>query len=128
MSTQEVERFFFRSEAAAGLDLLGARGASKKEFRPPPVPVERFPFRLDLSMLLPSRSRAIEKARQIVLHMVGDTGYINGTGAYQNIANHMTRQIHETTLPEQPSFFCYLGDIVYYHGDNSDYHDQLYFP
>src|SRR5262249_7258833 len=35
---------------------------------------------------------------------------------------------HETELPEQPSFFYHLGDVVYYHGEDVGYHDQFYFP
>jgi predicted phosphodiesterase len=49
-------------------------------------------------------------------------------GAQQNVADHMTRQIQDSTMPNQPSFFYHLGDIVYYTGDDLGYHDQFYHP
>ena len=128
MSAHDVERFFFRSLGEADLESVEARGPSNKEYRLPPIRADRAPFRLDLATVLPTRSRAIQEAGQIVFHMVGDTGGVNGTGAQQNVADHMARQIRETKLPEQPSFFYHLGDVVYYHGEDFGYHDQFYFP
>jgi hypothetical protein len=126
MNAKDIERFFFQT--TTGPESSEKRGAGHKEFRPPPVRQEHAPFRLALAEVLPARCRAIEQAGQLVFHMVGDTGGVNGTGAQQNVADHMTRQIHDTDLPEQPSFFYHLGDVVYYHGEDVDYHDQFYFP
>jgi hypothetical protein len=53
---------------------------------------------------------------------------VNGTGAQVSVADQMARQIRESALPEQPSFFYHLGDVVYYHGEDKAYHDQFYFP
>ena len=128
MPTQDVERFFFRSPGGPDLESVEVGGPSNEEFRVPPIPADRAPFRLDLATVLPTRSRAIQEAGQIVFHMVGDTGGVNGTGVQQNVADHMARQIHETKLPEQPSFFYHLGDVVYYHGEDFGFHDQFYFP
>jgi hypothetical protein len=128
MNAHDVERFYFRSPASPSLESLEQRGSSNKEFRPPPVRTEQTPFRLDLAEVLPARTRAIRKSGQIVFHMVGDTGGVNGTGAQQNVADHMAGQVRETALPEQPSFFYHLGDVVYYHGEDVGYHDQFYFP
>src|SRR5207302_6031238 len=75
-----------------------------------------------------SRSRAIQEAGQIAFHMVGDTGGFHGRGAQQNVADQMTRQIHDCDLAEQPSFFYHLGDIVYFRGEEAHYHDQFYHP
>jgi hypothetical protein len=125
MSTLDVERFFFPSP---GLEAVEKARKSNKEFRPPPVRSDRSPFRLDLADVLPTRAKAIRDAGQIVFHTVGDTGGVNGTGAQQNVADHMTRQVREDDMPDQPSFFYHLGDVVYYHGENVGYHDQFYFP
>jgi hypothetical protein len=92
------------------------------------VQTGRAPYHLDLSAVLPRRAQAIQEAGQLVLHMVGDTGGINGIGAQVSIADHMTRQIHESEMPDQPSFFYHLGDVVYYHGEGECYHDQFYHP
>jgi acid phosphatase type 7 len=128
MNSPDVERFFFRKPADPNLESVGVPSKSNKEFRPPPVHTDRAPFHLDLATVLPARSRAIRQAGQVVFHIVGDTGGVNGTGAQQNVADHMARQIRETELPDQPSFFYHLGDVVYYHGENTGYHDQFYFP
>src|SRR5262249_49951426 len=50
------------------------------------------------------------------------------TGAQQNIADHMAAQVRGASSVEKPSFLYHLGDVVYYHGDDDDYHDQFYFP
>jgi hypothetical protein len=128
MHLEDVERFFFRAADPTSLDWSELRARSHKEFRPPPIQSDRAPYHLDLASILPVRTRAVQSAGQLVFHVVGDTGGVNGTGAQQNVADQMTRQIYETTLPDQPSFFYHLGDVIYYHGENSDYHDQFYFP
>jgi hypothetical protein len=40
----------------------------------------------------------------------------------------MTHQVNGTQLPEQPSFFYHLGDVVYFQGEDTKYHDQFYHP
>jgi hypothetical protein len=127
LKSQDLERFFFRPSGAVVMESEG-QGRSNKEFRPPPIQADRAPFTLDLATVLPARTRAIQKAGQIVFHMVGDTGGVNGTGAQQNVADHMAQQINETELPYQPSFFYHLGDVIYYQGESESYHDQFYFP
>lgn len=104
-----------------------SKALSKKEYRPPPVAAERVPFHLDLADILPNRPDAINSAGKIVFHAVGDTGGVNGTGAQLNVADQMARQIRESMLPDQPSFFYHLGDVVYCNGEMEDYHDQFYF-
>lgn len=128
MDAPQLERFFFRPPSATAEERAARRRLSSERFRPPKVQAERAPFHLDLAAVLPARTEAIRKAGRIVFHMVGDTGGINGTGAQQNVADHMTRQIHESKMPDQPSFFYHLGDVVYFHGEDIDYHDQFYHP
>jgi hypothetical protein len=127
MPNQNIETFFFGAPSTGGFEALEKK-RSNKEFRPPPVDETRQPFSLDLAALLPSRTQAVESAGQLVLHMVGDTGGVNGTGAQQNVADHMSRQLNQAKLPDQPSFFYHLGDVIYYHGEEDYYHDQFYFP
>jgi hypothetical protein len=128
LKIEDIEQFFFRSPAAPGLESAGAARHSHKEFRPPPIEKDRAPFHLDLAACLPTRTRAIAQAGQVVFHMVGDTGGVNGTGAQQNVADHMAQQVRDTQFPDQPSFFYHLGDVIYYHGEEVGYHDQFYFP
>lgn len=51
---------------------------------------------------------------------------VSGRGAQENVADHITRPINSTTLPDQPSFFYHLGDVVYFNGEDVNYHDQFY--
>src|SRR5262245_60739140 len=99
MNSNDVERFFFRTIAPTALDWSELRALSNKEFRPPPLQSDRAPFHLDLESVLPVRTSAIRAAGQLVFHVVGDTGGVNGTGAQQNVADQMTRQIYESSLP-----------------------------
>jgi predicted phosphodiesterase len=86
------------------------------------------PYRMKLSDVLPSRTAVLERAGKIVFHLVGDTGAAHNPGAQQNMADHMTDQVKNTALPEQPSFFYHLGDIVYTFGEEKFYMDEFYKP
>jgi hypothetical protein len=92
------------------------------------VRTENAPYHLNLAAVLPGRTRAIEEAGQVVFHAVGDTGGISGRGAQENVADPMTRQVQSTRLPGQPSFLYHFGDVVYYTGEDTKYHEQFYHP
>jgi predicted phosphodiesterase len=128
MNGPEMEQLFFRPPPTTATELTAQRRQSSKGYQPPPVRKELAPYHMNLAAVLPTRTPAIELAGQIVFHLVGDTGGVNGTEAQQNIADHMTGQVNGTELPEQPSFFYHLGDVVYKHGEESLYHDQFYHP
>jgi hypothetical protein len=128
MNAAELESFFFRPSPQSAAQRAGHRRESSDTFRPPPVLKEHAPYHLDLARVLPARTAAIQASGRLVFHTVGDTGGINGLGAQVNVADHMSRQIHETLPPDQPSFFYHLGDVVYYNGEDDDYHDQFYHP
>ena len=127
MDRTQLEGLFFRpapttaSEHAANL-------RESSGFRPPPIRAAKAPYHMQLAETLPARTKAIQDAGRIVFHTVGDSGGVNGVGAQENVADHMTRQINSAKLPEQPSFFYHLGDVVYYNGENDGYHDQFYHP
>ena len=86
------------------------------------------PYRMNLADILPQRAKEIQKAGKIVFHMVGDTGAAHNPGAQQNMADHMASQVKNTTLPDQPSCFFHLGDIVYTFGEEKFYMDEFYKP
>jgi len=83
---------------------------------------------MELADVLPDRTDAIQRAGKIAFHMVGDSGAAHNPGAQQNVADHMADQVRSTTLPEQPSFFFHLGDIVYSFGEEKYYMDEFYKP
>jgi hypothetical protein len=127
MDNKEVENLFFVSRPTTAADQLTRRRRSK-EFRPPPDPTGQPPYHFDLATVLPRRAPEIQAAGRLVLHMVGDTGGVNGVGAQQNVADHMGRQIYESDLADQPSFCYHLGDVIYKNGEDSEYYDQFYYP
>jgi hypothetical protein len=128
MNEVDLEQLFFRPRPKTLDELTEQRRQTSNGFQPPPVLKENHPYRLDFAALFPRRARVVEEAGQIAFHMVGDTGGINGRGAQVNVADQMARQIHGRELPEQASFFYHLGDVVYYRGEEAQYHDQFYHP
>ncbi len=105
MTTPDLEALFYRPAPVSAEEQASRRRESSAKFRPPPVRADRAPYRLALASICPARARAVEGAGRIVFHVVGDTGGVNGVGAQQNVADHVTRQVHETKMPDQPSFF-----------------------
>ena len=128
MDPSQLESFFFRPPAVTAAERAARNRQSSAGFRPPKVDQGRAPFHMDLAQVLPARTKAIRDARKLVCHVVGDTGGVNGTGAQINVADHMTAQIHDAGMPDQPSFLYHLGDVVYEHGEDTGYHDQFYHP
>ena len=128
MNTTQLESLFFHPPATTAAERSARKRHSSDRFRAPKVDRGRAPFHLDLAAILPTRTSAIRESGRLVFHAVGDTGGVNGTGAQINVADHMTRQIHESALPDQPSFLFHLGDVVYDHGEDTGYHEQFYHP
>jgi hypothetical protein len=110
------------------MELAERRRQSSEAYQSPPIRTENRPYRMALSSVLPARSADLAAAGKVVFHVVGDTGGVSGRGAQENVAHHMTRQVHATAMPEQPSFLFHLGDVVYFHGEDTKYHDQFYGP
>jgi hypothetical protein len=82
----------------------------------------------DLSNLLGAPAiNNINSQGQIVFHLVGDTGGVNGTEIEDEIANQMAGQI-VANANNNPSFYFHLGDVIYYNGISTDYNPQFYEP
>ena len=71
---------------------------------------------------------AIQQAKQIVFHSVGDTGSVIGPDTQSLVADKMVSDFHEENSADVPSFFFHLGDVVYYFGEAQYYYDQFYEP
>jgi hypothetical protein len=71
---------------------------------------------------------AIQHAKQIVFHAVGDTGSVSGPGTQSLVADKMVSDFDEENSADLPSFFFHLGDVVYYFGEAQYYYDQFYEP
>src|SRR6202789_620386 len=71
---------------------------------------------------------AIQQAKQIVFHSVGDTGSVIGPDTQSLVADKMVSDFDEENSADVPSFFFHLGDVVYYFGEAQYYYDQFYEP
>jgi hypothetical protein len=71
---------------------------------------------------------AIQQAKQIVFHSVGDTGSVIGPNTQSLVADKMVSDFDEENSVDVPSFFFHLGDVVYYFGEATYYYDQFYEP
>jgi hypothetical protein len=71
---------------------------------------------------------AIQQAKQIVFHSVGDTGSVSGPDTQSLVADKMVSDFDEENSADLPSFFFHLGDVVYYFGEAQYYYDQFYEP
>jgi Calcineurin-like phosphoesterase/Iron/zinc purple acid phosphatase-like protein C len=71
---------------------------------------------------------AIQRAKQIVFHSVGDTGSVKGPETESLVADKMVSDFDEEKSGDVPSFFFHLGDVVYYFGEAAYYYDQFYEP
>jgi hypothetical protein len=88
------------------------------------------PPRLDLASVLDASAiQAIQAAKKIVLHSVGDTGAakVTGPATEASVADMMVADV-QTGGASAPSFFFHLGDVVYYFGESQYYYDQFYEP
>src|ERR1700678_957921 len=71
---------------------------------------------------------AIQQAKQIVFHSVGDTGSVAGPDTQSLVADKMVSDFNEENSGDVPSFFFHLGDVVYYFGEAIYYYDQFFEP
>jgi hypothetical protein len=75
-----------------------------------------------------AKIEAIQQAKQIVFHSVGDTGSVVGPDTQSLVADKMVSDFNEENSADVPSFFFHLGDVVYYFGEAIYYYDQFYEP
>jgi hypothetical protein len=75
-----------------------------------------------------AKVKAIQKAKQIVFHSVGDTGSVKGPSTESEVSDKMVADFNESNPADVPSFFFHLGDVVYSFGDAQYYYDQFYEP
>jgi len=94
-------------------------------FRDLPTPTGPAPYRLDVTKV----TGPLPSTTQMVFHTVGDTGGIKVPQDQQIVANKMEEQFIAGANPaDNPLFFYHLGDVVYYYGEESNYHDQFFEP
>jgi len=99
------------------------------QLQPVPAPTVN-PPRLNLTDILGgSIIQAIQAAKKITFHSVGDTGAAkqSGPATEASVADMMVGDVEAGGLVA-PAFFFHLGDVVYYFGESQYYYDQFYEP
>ncbi len=96
-----------------------------------PIPKPRVdPPRMNLADVLGDpATQAIQAAKQISFHSVGDTGAAIPAhlSDEESVADMMAADV-DAGGPTAPAFFFQLGDVVYYFGEHQYYYDQFYDP
>ncbi|SFW78998.1 metallophosphoesterase family protein [Chitinophaga sancti] len=90
------------------------------KFQPLPAPTGTFPYHLDLRQLIPEISH-----QQMTFHLVGDTGSLRSTDFQRKVITAMEAQFEQDNPPQ---FLFHLGDVVYNHGEASQYYRQFFGP
>lgn len=92
--------------------------------KPLPKATGKWPYRLNIEQILP-REKLLSSMQ---FHMVGDTGSVKHSDFQRLVAQEMTNQIKPASKRTSPSFLLHLGDIVYNHGEASEYPVQFFKP
>jgi hypothetical protein len=110
----------------------GARGSKNKV---PPVDFPPLPSSqdddliLDLSKIVASTEiAAINSAKKIVFHTVGDSGGVRDGAAQETLIAEAMEADFSSNAQENPAFFYHLGDVVYYNGEPQNYPTQYVKP
>ena len=94
----------------------------KYKFQPLPCPTGQYPFHLNIDAVIPDIS-----TQKMVFHMVGDTGSLHNPDFTRLVAIAMAKQC-QGDATDQPEFLYHLGDVVYNHGEATEYDRQFFIP
>lgn len=95
--------------------------------KPLPHPTGTYPYRLNIREVLGDVSWFLKQ--RMSFHMVGDTGSFRHSAFQSRIASVLAQQANENpSTSERPAFLFHLGDVVYNHGEASEYPKQFFAP
>lgn len=94
------------------------------KYQPAPKPSGKYPYHLDLEAIDP-----VPDQNKLAFHMVGDTGSIRTPDFQKLVVGEMVKQFEATEKTGyEPQFLFHLGDVVYNHGEASEYQRQFFDP
>jgi hypothetical protein len=109
----------------------GDRGSRNKVAQvplPAPAPDPKH-LVLDLKDIVdPSEITAIQNAKKLVFHTVGDTGGIRDGAAQETLIAEAMEADFSGDRGDHPAFFYHLGDVVYYNSEPEHYVIQYFKP
>lgn len=90
------------------------------KFQPLPAPTGAFPYHLDIAQVIPDIN-----SQKMTFHLVGDTGSLRSIDFQRKVITAMQAQFEQDNPPQ---FLFHLGDVVYNHGEASQYYRQFFGP
>ena len=113
------------SQAHPGVSPLHPVSHRNTSFQPLPRPLGLPPYHYDLATNFPAIGEAV--AKQMVFHVVGDTGGVQDGEFQNNVAEQMIDHLL-SGKGAKPQFCYHVGDVVYFTGMKDDYYAQFYEP
>jgi hypothetical protein len=115
------------SQAHPGVSPLNPINHRNTSFQPLPRPLGLAPYHYSLADNFASIAGNIQAAKQMVFHVLGDSGGVQD-GEFQSlVADHMVETL-TAAGPNTPQFCYHVGDVVYFTGMHDDYYPQFYEP
>ena len=94
------------------------------KFQPLPEPTGTYPYHLNLQDVLPDVGKD-----KMTFHILGDTGSMRNPDFIKHVVAAMESHYDASVKAgDQPQFLYHLGDIVYNHGEASQYQRQFFEP
>jgi hypothetical protein len=111
----------------------GSARGSRNKVAPVPFPTSPAPdpngLVLDLSKIVPAPViTAINDAKKVVFHTVGDTGGVRDGAAQETLIAEAMEADFKGNQTDRPAFFYHLGDVVYFNSDVDKYVEQYFKP
>ena len=94
--------------------------ANPSNYLPLPIPRQEKSYRLTFKPSLD-----LEQEESLSFHMVGDTGSFKNFDYQFSIIEKI---VQKATRENDVDFLFHLGDVVYHHGEASEYHQQFFKP
>ena len=114
------------SQAHPGVSPLHPITHRNTSFQPLPRPLGLPPYHYDLADYFPSIVDAIKHEKEMIFHVVGDSGGVQDGEFQNNVAQQMID--HLAGAKGTPQFCYHVGDVVYFTGMKDDYYAQFYEP
>lgn len=90
---------------------------------PLPAPTRPYPFHMNIDTIVDDID-----SQKMIFHIVGDTGSLRNPCFTLPVATAMTAQYDRTMTTDRPIFLYHLGDVVYNHGETTEYDRQFFIP
>jgi acid phosphatase type 7 len=115
------------SQSHPGVSPLHPVTHRNTSFQPLPRPLDLPPYHYDLAAKFPHIGDDIAKQKEMVFHVVGDSGGVVDGEFQSNVAEQMIEHL-TSGKGGRPQFCYHVGDVVYFTGMRDDYYAQFYDP